>query len=60
MVQGGKLLDEAMGPPGHREPGALRRQRPAKAGQIELDGPHLVLLVLTIAVLVAMVVTGFK
>ncbi len=37
-----------------------RRQRPAKAGQNELDSPHLVLLVLTIAVLIVLVLTAFK
>jgi DUF1707 SHOCT-like domain len=37
-----------------------RRQRPAKAGQNELDSPHLVLLVLTIAVLIFLVLMVFK
>jgi len=37
-----------------------RRQRPAKAGQNEFDSPHLVLLVLTIAVSIVIVLTAFK
>jgi DUF1707 SHOCT-like domain len=37
-----------------------RRQRPAKPGQNQLDSPHLVLLVLTIAVLIVLVLTAFK
>ena len=37
-----------------------RRRRPAKGGQIEFDGPHLVLLVLAIAALILIVLMGFK
>ena len=36
------------------------RQRTAEAIRNDLDGPHLVLLVLTFAVLIATVVTGIK
>jgi hypothetical protein len=36
------------------------RRRPAKTGQIEFDGPHLVLLVLAIAALIFIVLMGFK
>jgi DUF1707 SHOCT-like domain len=37
-----------------------RRRRPAKDGQVEFDGPHLVLLVLAIAALILIVLMGFK
>jgi L-asparagine transporter-like permease len=36
------------------------RQQPAKTARNDLDGPHLVLLVLFIAVLIVMVLMGFK
>ena len=37
-----------------------RRRRPAKAGQPEFDGPHLVLMVLAIAALILIVLMAFK